>query len=40
VRKLDPSMLMICDAERPNAVAGIMGGEDSGIAPGTTSVLL
>ena len=39
-RKLDPSMLMICDAERPNAVAGIMGGEDSGIAPGTTSVLL
>ena len=39
-RKLDPSMLMICDSERPNAVAGIMGGEDSGIAPGTTSVLL
>ncbi|MBQ6915371.1 MAG: phenylalanine--tRNA ligase subunit beta, partial [Kiritimatiellae bacterium] len=39
-RKLDPSMLMICDAERPNAVAGIMGGEDSGIAPGTTTVLL
>jgi phenylalanyl-tRNA synthetase beta chain len=40
VRKLDPSMLMICDSEKPNAVAGIMGGEDSGIAPGTTSVLL
>ena len=40
VRKLDPSMLVICDAEKPNAVAGIMGGEDSGIAPGTTSVLL
>ncbi len=39
-RKLDPSMLMICDAERPNAVAGIMGGEDSGIAPGTTTVML
>ena len=39
-RKLDPSMLMICDAENPNAVAGIMGGENSGIAPGTTSVLL
>ncbi|MBR3222607.1 MAG: phenylalanine--tRNA ligase subunit beta [Kiritimatiellae bacterium] len=39
-RKLDPSMLMICDAEKPNAVAGIMGGEDSGIAPGTTSVML
>ena len=39
-RKLDPSMLMICDSERPNAVAGIMGGEDSGIAPGTTTVML
>ena len=40
VRKLDPTMLMICDAEKPNAVAGIMGGEDSGIAPGTTTVML
>ena len=39
-RKLDPSMLMICDAARPNAVAGIMGGEESGIASGTKSVLL
>jgi len=39
-RKLDPSMLMICDAERPNAVAGIMGGEDSEIAAGTKTVLL
>lgn len=39
-RKLDESMLMICDAERPTAVAGVMGGEASGIAPGTTSVML
>ncbi len=39
-RRLDPSMLVICDAEKPNAVAGIMGGEDSGIAPGTKTVLL
>lgn len=39
-RKLDPSMLMICDAERPNAVAGIMGGEESEVASGTRSVLL
>ena len=39
-RRLDPSMLMICDAERPNAVAGIMGGEDSEIATGTKTVLL
>ena len=39
-RKLDPTMLMICDSATPNAVAGIMGGEDSGIAQGTTSVLI
>ncbi len=39
-RTLDPSMLVICDAEKPNAVAGVMGGENSGIAPGTTSVML
>ncbi len=39
-RKLDETMLMICDAEKPNAVAGIMGGENSGIAPGTTTVVL
>jgi len=39
-RKLDPSMLMICDAERPNAVAGVMGGEESEIASGTKTVLL
>ncbi len=40
MRKLDETMLVICDAEKPNAVAGIMGGEDSGIAPGTTTVML
>ncbi len=39
-RKLDETMLVICDAEKPNAVAGVMGGEDSGIAPGTTTVML
>ncbi len=39
-RKLDPTMLMICDAARPNAVAGIMGGEESEIAQGTKTVLL
>ena len=39
-RKLDSSMLMICDAERPNAVAGVMGGEESEIAAGTKTVLL
>lgn len=39
-RTLDPSMLMICDAERPNAVAGVMGGEESEIASGTRTVML
>ena len=39
-RKLDPSMLVICDTEKPNAVAGVMGGADSEIAPGTTTVML
>ncbi len=39
-RKLDPSMLMICDVEKPNAVAGVMGGEESEIAEGTKSVML
>ena len=39
-RKLDESMLAICDAEKPAAVGGVMGGFDSGIAEQTTNVLL
>ena len=39
-RKLDASMLAICDAEKPIAVAGVMGGFDSGITESTTNVLL
>lgn len=39
-RKLDPSMLAICDAEKPVAVAGIMGGLDSSISATTVNVLL
>ena len=39
-RKLDESMLAICDAEKPVAVAGIMGGFDSSITDSTTNVLL
>ncbi len=39
-RKLDDSMLAICDAEKPAAVAGVMGGIISGITDGTTNVLL
>ena len=39
-RKLDETMLAICDAENPVAVAGVMGGFDSGITEKTTEVLL
>ena len=39
-RKLDETMLAICDAEKPIAVAGVMGGFDSGINEDTTDVLL
>ncbi len=39
-RKLDETMLMICDAEKPVAVGGVMGGFDSSITDATTDVLL
>jgi phenylalanyl-tRNA synthetase beta chain len=39
-RKLEPSDLMIADAERSVALAGIMGGEESEIGERTTDVLL
>ncbi|MFO1521751.1 MAG: phenylalanine--tRNA ligase subunit beta [Kiritimatiellia bacterium] len=39
-RKLDPSVLVIADANRPVAVAGVMGGQDSEIRDTTTDVLL
>ena len=39
-RTLEGTELMICDAERPIAMAGIMGGEDSGISEGTTTIFL
>jgi phenylalanyl-tRNA synthetase beta chain len=39
-RGLDETMLAICDAEKPVAVAGVMGGFDSGITETTTNVLL
>ena len=38
--KLDPEMLMICDGERPVALAGVMGGENSEISDATTCVLI
>lgn len=39
-RALAPDMLMICDAARPVAVGGVMGGADSEVRAGTTTVLL
>lgn len=39
-RKLDDTMLAICDAEKPVAVGGVMGGFDSGITEQSTNVLL
>jgi phenylalanyl-tRNA synthetase beta chain len=39
-RKLDPHMLTIADADRPLALAGVMGGRDSEVTDATTSILL
>jgi phenylalanyl-tRNA synthetase beta chain len=39
-RRLTPDDLVIADARRPVAIAGIMGGEDSEVRPETTDVLL
>ena len=39
-RKLDESMLVICDADKPVAVAGVMGGLTSSITESTVNVLL
>jgi phenylalanyl-tRNA synthetase beta chain len=39
-RRLDPEMLMICDGEKPVALAGVMGGLNSEIESGTTNILL
>ncbi len=40
LRTLAPSDLVIADAERAVALAGIMGGEETEVTPATTSVLL
>ena len=39
-QKLAPEMLVIADAHKPVALAGIMGGEDSEVSDATTNVLL
>ncbi len=38
-RRLSPSMLVIADCERPTAVAGVMGGEYSGIMEDTQTIV-
>ena len=40
VRQLDPDMLLICDGERPVAMAGVMGGLDTEITETTTTILV
>ncbi|HKP46449.1 MAG TPA: phenylalanine--tRNA ligase subunit beta, partial [Pyrinomonadaceae bacterium] len=40
MRTLDPEMLVIADAERPVALAGVMGGQDSEISEATVDVLI
>lgn len=39
-RDLDQDMLLICDAENPVAIAGVMGGKNSEVDDRTTDVLL
>ena len=39
-RRLEPQHLLICDGERPVALAGIMGGGDTEVSPATRSTLL
>ncbi len=38
--ELNPDMLVIADASRPVGLAGVMGGLDTEIGPGTTDVLI
>ena len=39
-RNLMPEMLLIADAERPVAIAGVIGGEETAVTSGTTDILL
>jgi phenylalanyl-tRNA synthetase beta chain len=39
-RPLEPQMLVIADATRPVAVAGVMGGEDTEVSEATTALFL
>jgi phenylalanyl-tRNA synthetase beta chain len=39
-RELTPDMLVIADASKPVAIAGVMGGSEAEVSPSTTTVLL
>ncbi len=39
-RELKPEMLVIADAQRPVAIAGVIGGEETAVTAGTTDILL
>ncbi len=39
-RNLDSQMLMICDAEKPVAIGGVMGGQNSEITDSTKNILI
>jgi len=39
-RKLDPSMLLICDKKKPLVIAGIKGGLESGVTDNTKTIFL
>jgi phenylalanyl-tRNA synthetase beta chain len=39
-RKLSADDLMICDAEKPLAIAGVFGGQDSGVSQSTVNIFL
>lgn len=38
--EIQPEMLVIADASRPVAIAGVMGGKDTGVSETTTDILL
>jgi phenylalanyl-tRNA synthetase beta chain len=39
-RRFDPDVALVCDAEGPSGIAGIMGGQISEVEDGTTRVLM
>jgi len=39
-RKLSPEMTVICDAERPQIIAGVMGAAESEVTESTTDIIL